>query len=190
MKDITLHPAKNHDEAETQDQQYLTFLVDREMFAVNISEVKELIEIPTITQVPMTPGFIRGVINLRGSVVPVIDLAARLGRKNSTPSKRSTLILVKIPINHESQVLAMMVDEVNEIISIPQSDIQPPPNFGADIRTEFIEGMGKVGDSFLILLAIDRVLSINELSRLQQLTAIDSNHAPSAQPNSTESPNH
>lgn len=190
MKDITLQPAKHHDEEENQDQQYLTFLVDRELFAVNISDVKELIEIPTITPVPMTPDFIRGVINLRGNVVPVIDLAARLGRKNSTPSKRSTLILVKIPINHESQILAMLVDEVNEIISIPLSDIQPPPNFGADIRTEFIEGMGKVGDSFLILLAMDRVLSINELSRLQQLTAINPIQALRAQPSSPESPTH
>lgn len=189
MKDITLHPAANHDD-ETQDRQYLTFLVDREMFALDIRYVKELIEIPSITPVPMTPDFIRGVINLRGSVVPVIDLAARLGRKNSTLSKRSTLILVKILVGNETHVLAMMVDEVNEIISIPQADIQPPPNFGADIRTEFIEGMGKVGDSFLILLAIDRVLSVNELSRLQQLTASSASQAPPAQAVSPESPSH
>jgi len=169
MNEITLLPDRSPNPV-AQDQQYLTFLVDQEVFAVDIAEVKELIEIPAITYVPMTPAFILGVINLRGNVVPVIDLAARLGRKNSAISKRSTLILVKIDAHQETHVIAMMVDEVNEIITISQTDIQPPPDFGADIRTEFIKGMGKVGETFLILLAISRVLSINELSKLQQIT--------------------
>jgi purine-binding chemotaxis protein CheW len=124
----------------------------------------------------MTPDFIRGVINLRGTVVPVIDLGVRLGRKNSALSKRSTLILVSVDVNEETHVIAMMVDEVNEIIAIPQTDIQPPPDFGAGIRTEFIQGMGRVGETFIILLAVNRVLSITELSQLQQLAAPSAHH--------------
>jgi purine-binding chemotaxis protein CheW len=169
MNEITLPPVRDPDLV-AQDQQYLTFLVDQKVFAVDIADVKELIEIPAITHIPMTPPFIRGVINLRGNVVPVIDLAARVGHKNSAISKRSTLILVSIEVHQETHVIAMMVDEVNEIITIPQTDIQPPPDFGADLRTDFIKGMGKVGETFLILLAINRVLSINELSKLQHIT--------------------
>lgn len=172
MNQMTLQTAINPDPA-AQEQQYLTFLVNQDAFAVNVAAVKELIELPAITHVPMTPGFILGVINLRGVVVPVIDLGARLGRKSSTLSKRSTLILVNLAAHEETHVLAMLVDEVNEIIAIPATDIHPPPDFGANIRTEFIQGMGKTDEAFLILLDIHRVLSLHELSQLQQLAAPD-----------------
>lgn len=169
MNEISLLSEKTA--AAAQEQQYLTFSVDRETFAVNIAAVKELLEIPAITHVPMTPDFILGVINLRGAVVPVVDLGVRLGRNGSALSKRSTLILVNASANEETQVLAMLVDEVHEIIAVPLADIHPPPDFGANIRTEFIQGMGKVGETFLILLNIRRVLSMQELSQLQQLAA-------------------
>ena len=148
-------------------QQYLTFKVDDENFAIGILDVKEIIEISTVTRVPMTPDFIRGVINLRGNVVPVIDLSARLGRKITDLTKRSCIVLVEIESDDEAQIIGMLVDQVNEILEIPATNIQPAPDFGADIRTDFIRAMGRVGDEFIILLAINRVLSVDELSQLQ-----------------------
>ncbi|MCP4285040.1 MAG: chemotaxis protein CheW, partial [Gammaproteobacteria bacterium] len=125
-----------------------------------------------MTRVPMTPDFIRGVINLRGSVVPVIDLASRLGRSTSDLTKRSCIVLVEILLEEESQTIGMLVDEVKEILEIPQDYIQPPPNFGTDIRTDFIKAMGRVDDEFIILLDINHVLSIEELSALDQVKGL------------------
>lgn len=152
-----------------QFQQYLTFLVGKENFAIGILDVKEIIEISNITRVPMTPDYIRGVINLRGNVVPVIDLSARLDRHTCEITKRSCIVLVEVETHGEAQVIGMLVDQVNEILDIPQANIQPPPDFGADIRTEFIQAMGRVDDNFIILLAINRILSIDELSQLQHV---------------------
>jgi len=149
--------------------QYLTFLAGEERFAIGILDVKELIEVSSMTRVPMTPDFIRGVINLRGSVVPVVDLASRLGRSTSELTKRSCIVLVEIVLEEEGQTIGMLVDEVNEILEISQTHIQPPPNFGTDIRTEFIKAMGRVEDEFIILLDINHVLSIEELSALGAL---------------------
>ncbi|BCG63812.1 MAG: purine-binding chemotaxis protein CheW [Methyloprofundus sp.] len=155
--------------SDDQLQQYLTFQVDQENFAIGILDVKEIIEISNVTRVPMTPDFIRGVINLRGNVVPVIDLSARLGRQVSELTKRSCIVLVEIEANDEAQIIGMLVDQVNEILEIPAANIQPAPDFGADIRTEFIQAMGRVGDDFIILLAINRVLSVEELSQLKSV---------------------
>lgn len=149
--------------------QYLTFFIGGERFALPILDVKEIIEVSALTRVPMTPNFIRGVINLRGNVVPVIDLSARLGRQTSQINKRSCIVLVELEAEEETHALGMLVDEVNEILDILPDHIQPPPDFGTDIRTEFILNMGQVGDEFLILLNINKVLSIKELSELQAL---------------------
>lgn len=155
------------DTKDNQLQQYLTFLVGKEKLAIGILDVNEIIEISNITRVPMTPDYIRGVINLRGNVVPVIDLSARLGHPVSDISKRSCIVLVEVEANEESQIIGMLVDQVNEILEIPEENIQPAPDFGSDIRTEFIQAMGRVDDDFIILLAINRVLSVAELAQLQ-----------------------
>jgi purine-binding chemotaxis protein CheW len=149
--------------------QYLTFLVGKDNLAISILDVKEIIEINMITRVPMTPNYIRGVINLRGSVVPVIDLSARLGRECSEINKRTCIVLVQVEYNDESQLLGMLVDAVDEILDLPESNILPPPDFGADIRNDFIKGMGRVGEEFIILLDINRVLALKELSQLRQV---------------------
>jgi purine-binding chemotaxis protein CheW len=149
--------------------QYLTFLVGKDNLAISILDVKEIIEINMITRVPMTPEYIRGVINLRGNVVPVIDLSARLGRECSEINKRTCIVLVQVDYNEESQLLGMLVDAVDEILDLPESNIMPPPDFGADIRNDFIKGMGRVGDQFIILLDINRVLALKELSQLRQV---------------------
>ncbi|MCG8425749.1 MAG: chemotaxis protein CheW [Chromatiales bacterium] len=163
--------------------QYLTFLAGAERFAIGILDVKELIEVSTMTQVPMTPDFIRGVINLRGSVVPVVDLSSRLGRGTSELTKRSCIVLVEISLEDESQTIGMLVDEVNQILEISQTHIQPPPNFGTDIRTDFIKAMGRVDDEFIILLNINHVLSIEELSALGELrSSVPASSAEDTQP--------
>jgi len=166
-----MHKKDNKTELMAQDQlrQYLTFRAGNENLAISILDVKEIIEINTITDVPMTPEYIRGVINLRGNVVPVIDLSARLGRQSSEITKRSCIVLVQVDYNDDAQLLGMLVDAVDEILEIPEANIMPPPDFGADIRTDFIQSMGRVGDEFIILLNINRVLSIKELSQLKQV---------------------
>jgi purine-binding chemotaxis protein CheW len=171
-----MHKKENKTELMAQDQlrQYLTFQAGNENLAISILDVKEIIEINTITDVPMTPDYIRGVINLRGNVVPVIDLSARLGRQSSEITKRSCIVLVQVEYNdNDAQLLGMLVDAVDEILEIPEANIMPPPDFGADIRTDFIQSMGRVGDAFIILLNINRVLSIKELSQLKQVTEYD-----------------
>jgi purine-binding chemotaxis protein CheW len=148
--------------------QYLTFQVANEGLGINIHEVKEVIEISNITRVPMTPDYIKGVINLRGNVVPVIDLSSRLGYEKSSVTKRSCIILIEIITDGELQSIGMLVDQVKEILEISNDNIQPAPEFGADIRVDFIQAMGRVGDEFIILLEISSVLSVSELSQLRK----------------------
>lgn len=158
-----------------QFQQYLTFFVGKDNFGINILDVKEIIEINNITRIPKTPDYIRGVINLRGNVVPVIDLSARLDRQRSEITKLSCIVLVEVDVRGEAQVIGALVDQVNEILDIADADILPAPDFGTDIRTDFIQAMGRVDDNFIILLAINRILSVDELSQLQHVANTQAN---------------
>ncbi|MGR8930028.1 MAG: chemotaxis protein CheW [Gammaproteobacteria bacterium] len=166
-----IYKETNTNPLSTQEQvgQYLTFLVEKECFGISILDVKEIIEIGNVTRVPLTPHYIHGVINLRGNVVPVIDLSARLKQRPARVNKRSCIVLVEIVISDGSQLLGMLVDEVREILEIPQANIQPAPDFGTDIRTDFIQAMARIDDIFIILLAMNRVLSLDELSQLHGL---------------------
>ena len=146
--------------------QYLTFALGGEMFAVGILHVKEIIEYGNLTEIPMMPAFIRGVINLRGSVVPVVDLAARFGHEQSLVGKRTCIVIVEVRQGEDRHDLGIMVDAVSEVLEIPGSEIEPPPSFGAKIRADFIAGMGKVAGKFVILLDIQRVLSVDEMAVL------------------------
>ena len=150
--------------------QYLTFALGGEMFAVGILNVKEIIEFGNVTEIPMMPAFIRGVINLRGSVVPVIDLSARFGNQPTTPGRRTCIVIVEVAddlggqdVRHD---IGIMVDAVSEVLDIPSSEIEPPPTFGAKIRADFIFGMGKVQGKFVIILSINKVLSVEEIAML------------------------
>lgn len=159
--------------AAADNQQYLTFLLADEMFAVGIQRVREIIEYGNVTTVPMMPRFVRGVINLRGSVVPVIDLSARFGRGVSEIHRRTCVVIVEIEHEGAKQELGMIVDAVSEVLDIPQSDIEPAPAFGARLRADFISGMGKVGGRFVILLNVDRVLAVEEMATLSELVDRD-----------------
>jgi len=165
--------------------QYLTFQLAGEAFAINILSIKEIIEYHSLTEVPMMPPSVRGVINLRGAVVPVMDLQARFGRKPSEVTKRTCIVIVEVEADadgeRERQVIGVVVDAVNEVLDIAATDIEPAPAFGARIRTDFIEGMGKVRGKFVILLNVNHVLSLDEIQAAagaaEQATHIESNPA-------------
>ena len=140
--------------------QYLTFMLGSEVFAISILQVKEIIEYHQLTEVPMMPASVRGVINLRGAVVPVIDPLARFGQTPSPVGKRSCIVIVEMAQDEGRQVVGVVVDAVSEVIDIPATEIEPPPAFGARIRADFIAGIGKVRGKFVILLAADRVLTV------------------------------
>lgn len=152
-----------------QQGQYLTFMLSGEVFAIGILSIKEIIEYGNLTEVPRMPGFIRGVINLRGAVVPVIDLGVRFGKQPGNVSRRTCIVIIEVQHEGEQQVVGVMVDAVNEVLDIPASEIEPPPSFGAKIRSDFIRGMGKVEGKFVIILDVDHVLSVDEISSLAGL---------------------
>ncbi|CAG0982750.1 Chemotaxis protein CheW [Burkholderiales bacterium] len=159
-------------------RQYLVFSLCGESFAIAIQGVKEIIEYGQLTEVPMMPKLVRGVINLRGAVVPVVDLAVRFGRTPTAVARRTCIVIVEMASDEDTrQVLGVIVDAVNEVLEIAPQDIEPPPSFGARIRSDFIEGMGKVGGQFVILLDMSHALSIDELSEI-----VGTTHELSAEP--------
>jgi purine-binding chemotaxis protein CheW len=147
-------------------KQYLTFVLGGETFGIGILSIKEIIEYTGLTEVPMMPPSIRGVINLRGAVVPVLDLAVRFGKQPSDVTKKTCVVIVEIRTDEDRQVMGLVVDAVNAVLKIADTEIEPPPTFGAKIRADFIEGMGKVNGKFVILLNAGRVLSSEELGTL------------------------
>ena len=151
-----------------QTHQYLTFVLAGEIFAMGILAIKEIIEYAALTEVPMMPEYVRGVINLRGSVVPVIDLSVRFGKPSSPVTKRTCIVIIEIVSRGERHVLGVVVDAVNAVLDIPGTEIEPPPAFGASIRTDFIQGMGKVNNKFVVLLDVDHVLAADEMQVLTE----------------------
>ncbi|CAM2195838.1 purine-binding chemotaxis protein CheW [Paraburkholderia kururiensis] len=153
-------------DAAQRSAQYLTFLLGGEMFGIGILTIKEIIEFHEVTPVPMMPRCVRGVINLRGAVVPVVDLQARFGRQPTPVTKRTCIVIVELGASSEIPVIGVVVDGVSEVLDITASDIEPAPAFGAQMRTDFIAGMAKVRDRFVILLSVEDVLAIDELAAL------------------------
>jgi purine-binding chemotaxis protein CheW len=147
-------------------QQYLTFTLGDEMFGVGTGDVKEIIEYGNITAIPMMPLSIRGVINLRGAVVPVIDLAARFGGQRTEITRRTCIVILEVEHEEARQEIGVVVDTVCEVLEMSGADIEPPPAFGSAMRADFILGMGKAGAKFVILLNVGKVLSVDELSML------------------------
>lgn len=155
--------------AGSEDGQYLTFLLGGEMYAIGILNIKEIIEYGQVTEVPMMPAFIRGVINLRGRVVPVVNLLARFGKPSNEITKRSCIVIIEAGSADERQDIGVVVDSVSEVLEIPASEIEPAPSFGAKIRSDFISGMGKVNGKFVVMLCVNKVLSVEEMSMLSSL---------------------
>jgi len=149
--------------------QYLTFNAAGSTYAMGIVSIKEIIEFGSITTIPLMPSFIRGVINLRGSVVPVIDLAARLGFPTACPSRRTCIVIVEMHHHDEIFDMGVIVDGVSEVLELSGKDLEPPPTFGANIRNDFIAAMARIKNQFVIVMQLDQVLSIEEVSHLARI---------------------
>ncbi|MGZ5077169.1 MAG: chemotaxis protein CheW [Methylobacter sp.] len=149
-----------------EQQQYLTFMLSGETYAISILRIKEIIQYGQLTEVPRMPDFIRGVINLRGAVVPVIDLSARFGKPQTQIGRRNCIIIIEVAIGEETQSVGVMVDAVNAVLEIPANEIEAAPSFGTNIRADFIAGMGKINGKFVIILNIQHVLSMEDMAAL------------------------
>jgi len=155
-------------EAKTMEvAQYLTFMLDEEIFALDISKVREVLDFTAITKVPRTPAFMRGVINLRGSVVPVIDLRLKFGMPKIEKLVGTCIIIVEVAVDGETVVLGALADSVQEVMDLAPDQIEPAPKIGTRLRTEFITGMGKQHDKFIIILDINKVFSTEEIAMVQ-----------------------
>jgi purine-binding chemotaxis protein CheW len=159
--------------ASTEGRQYLTFALGTEMFSIDILCIKEIIWYSGLTEVPMMPACIRGVINLRGAVVPVMDLSARFERPSTADTKSTCIVITEIDgqAPGERQHMGIVVDAVQAVLEIASSEIEPPPNFGARIRSDFIAGIAKVNGKFVIVLDVQRVLSPAEIGALERASA-------------------
>jgi len=147
-------------------EQYLAFSLGGETFAMDIRSIREVIQFGNLTEVPLMPPFIRGVINLRGAVVPVIDLCVRFGRAATPVAHRTCIVILELAQGEASAELGVIVDNVSEVLSIGASEIEPAPAFGSDLRAEFIAGVARVRERFVILLEVNRVLAVEELAAL------------------------
>ncbi|GAC1038029.1 chemotaxis protein CheW [Pseudomonas sp. No.117] len=148
--------------------QHLTFVVKGETYAVDTLAVREIIEFGQLTQVPLMPACIRGVINLRGAVVPVVDLEARFGGAPTRVGPRTCIVILEVSDTEDTQVLGVVVDAVSEVLEIAAADIRPAPAFGSRLAPHFIAGMVKSADGFVTLLDVSRVLDVHELASLAQ----------------------
>ena len=155
------------------NKQYLTFMLGGEMFSLSILAIKEIIWYANLTDVPMMPSCIRGVINLRGAVVPVMDLSARFGKPPTPVTKSTCIVIIELAPDEEGEHphMGVVVDSVQAVLEIPGSEIEPAPTFGAKIRPDFIEGIAKVNGKFVIVLNVDNVMSTEEISQMGQVAA-------------------
>jgi purine-binding chemotaxis protein CheW len=152
--------------AADQTGQFLTFTLGEEVFAMDIRTVREIIQYGAMTTMPLMPDFVRGVINLRGAVVPVVDLQARFGRPTAQVGKKSCIVIFDSKRDEERIELGLLVDAVSEVIDIAPAEIEPPPSFGTAVRRDFVRGMGKAADRFVIILEPDKAFDVDEMADL------------------------
>ncbi len=152
-------------------QHFLTFLLRDECFGISINSVKEIIEYDNVTPIPLMPDFVKGVLNLRGDVVPVIDLSIRFNKAPTEVQKRTCIVILEIIFEDQIVTIGAVVDSVSEVIEINMDNIEPAPTFGARIRAQFILGVANVGEQFVILLRGERVLSLDEMAAIIEKVA-------------------
>ncbi|MCG8336610.1 MAG: chemotaxis protein CheW [Proteobacteria bacterium] len=153
----------------TQTSQYLTFVLDKEIYAININQVREVLDFTKTTRVPRMPPFIKGVINLRGGVVPVVDLRLKFGMAAEEQTVDTCIIIIEVSIEDSQTLLGIMADSVQEVMSMEPDQIEPAPKIGTRLKTEFIKGLGKRNDDFIIILDSDKVFSAEELTIVQEV---------------------
>ncbi len=154
--------------------QYLTFKLDHEVFALDISKVREVLDFTAITKVPRTPEFMRGVINLRGSVVPVVDLRLKFGMSKTEKTVNTCIIITEVSVDGDTTILGMLADSVQEVMNLEPDHIEPAPKIGTKLNVEFSKGRGKHGEHFTIIIDIDKIFASGELSLVQEGQAIAS----------------
>lgn len=152
----------------TETHQYLTFKLDEEVLALGIDKVREVLDYTGITKVPQTPDFMRGVINLRGGVVPVIDMRLKFGMAKTEQTVNTCIIIVEVAVEGETVILGALADSVQEVLDLEPQQIEPAPRIGTKLRTEFIRGMGRRDERFIIILDIDKVFSGEELLAVRE----------------------
>ena len=152
----------------SETKQYLSFKLDEEEFALDISKVREVLDFTKVTKVPQTPEFMKGVINLRGAVVPVVDLNRKFGIKDTEKTVNTRIIIGEVSIEGGDTVLGVLADSVHEVMELEPESIEPAPKIGAKLNTDFIKGMGKRDDEFVMILDIDKVFSAEDLSFVSQ----------------------
>ena len=155
----------------TETTQYLTFKLEDEVYATDIAQVREVLEYSRVTKVPRTPDYMRGVINLRGRVVPVLDLKLRLGMNRTEQTVNTCVIIVEVNMEGETMVIGALADSVQEVIEMDPSVIEPAPKIGTKLNTDFIRGMGKRDEQFIIILDIDKVFSADNLGAVKATMA-------------------
>ena len=151
----------------TEATQHLTFKLDEEILALDISKVREVLEFTSVTKVPQTPDFMCGVINLRGGVVPVVDLRLKFGMPKAEKTVNTCIIIVEVSLDGETTVLGALADSVQEVLELEPDQIEPAPKIGTRLKTDFIKGMGKRDEQFIMILDIDKVFSSDELAIVQ-----------------------
>ena len=157
----------------TESTQFLTFTLGEDVFAIDVTTTREIMDVCNVTRVPQTPDYMLGVINLRGSVVPVIDMRLKFGMDAVEQTRDSCIVVVEVDVDGDSVVVGAMADSVREVLDLEPSQIEPPPRIGTRLKTEFIKGMGSLDDRFVIILDINRVFSTEELALVQGLTDFD-----------------
>lgn len=150
-------------QTESATQQFLSFALGDEVFAVNVLQVKEILDVINITRVPQMPDYMLGVINLRGSVVPVVDLRCKFGMERRALNQENCIVVLEVDFDGERVVIGALTDAVREVLDLAANQIEPPPRMGMKLKSEFIRGMGKQGEGFIILLDIDKIFSSDEL---------------------------
>ncbi|EKD81617.1 MAG: hypothetical protein ACD_39C01725G0002 [uncultured bacterium] len=163
---MTIENVKNSDAP----VQYLAFKLGDEVYAVDVAKVREILDFPPITKVPRTPEFMRGVINLRGSVVPVVDMRLKFGMPMTERSVNTCIVVVEALLENELTTIGALADSVQEVIELSPSNIEPPPRIGSRLKVEFLKGMGKIGENFLMILDIDKVFSSSEITMVKDAT--------------------
>lgn len=160
-------------DATKETRQYLTFRLAEETYAVNVAKVREILDFIAITKVPQTPDFMRGVINLRGSVVPVVDMKLKFGLEETRKTVDTCIIVMEVNIDAETTIVGALADSVEEVLELEPDQIEPPPRIGMKMNIDFISGMGKIGEEFVIILDTDRIFTFEEVEALGEMVEPD-----------------
>jgi purine-binding chemotaxis protein CheW len=148
-------------------EQHLTFTLGKDVFGMSISHIREILQFESLTEVPLTPAFVRGVLNVRGAVVPVIDLSVRFDRALTEVGKKTCVVILEVPAGDEDKVvIGVLVDQVNEVLEIDPEGIEPAPSFGSSVRSDFVRGVSRRENGFILILDVAQVLSVAELASL------------------------